>query len=144
MRRIPAAGLGWTILTAFFSAAALTAYLLNTQTDYYIRFGISRAVIICLGIAILLCIFRIPMGWSGRAVLGDLIPICICISASAGLVFLLNIRLHAFVSVLTVEHTAANLSDTVSAFAAAGCTAAALLSGILGSFCNITKEQRVL
>ena len=140
MKRTISAGLIITCLSAFAALAGIVAYLINTGTNYYAKMGVDTTLLVVLIAGAAAELLTVILGLKGNSLLSDLLPVVGSALMAAGLVMLLNVRISNLAAVYTFENSAANMADTTSCIAAiAGC-AAAMLTGILGSFFDITKE----
>jgi len=141
MERKNAAGLYIAVLTGILAAAGLIAYIMNTQTNYYAKMGISTEVLLAVGGAIVLVLLEILIGLKGTPLIVDIIAILVPVALMLGVAFLLNVRINNLAAVFTFENSAANMADTRSCIVAIACVVLAWLFSVLNAFADISKVK---
>ena len=140
MTQKKSSGLYIAALTAVLALAGLAAYLINSGTNYYAKMGVSTAVVLCLVGAVVLVVLRIAIGLKSTPVVYDLLPICISVLLTVGLMLLLNVRINNLAAVFTFENSAANMADTTSCIVAIACCVLAVIVSIINAFQDMTKK----
>lgn len=133
-------GLFITCIAALAAIVGIVAYMVNTGTNYYAKMGVDAAVLAFLIIGVVVEIFAVVIGFKGTSIIGDILPVAASVLMTVGVMMLLNARINNLAAVFTFENSAANMADTTSCIVAIAACVVAMLTSIIASFFDITKE----
>lgn len=133
-------GLFITCIAAIAAIVGIVAYMVNTGTNYYAKMGVDASVLVLLIIGVAVEVLAVVIGFKGTSVVGDILPVVASVLMTAGVMMLLNARINNLAAVFTFENSAANMADTTSCIVAIAACVVAMLTSIIASFFDITKE----
>lgn len=133
-------GLFITCIAAIAAVVGVVAYMVNTGTNYYAKMGVDAAVLVLLILGIVAEALAVVIGFKGASIIGDALPVVASVLMTAGVMMLLNARINNLAAVFTFENSAANMADTTSCIVAIAACVVAMLTSIIASFFDITKE----
>ena len=127
-------------IAAVLAIVGLIAYLINTGTAYYAKYGVDTISVVCLIASAVLSLVRLFYGKAGKPMWTDLFPVCASVLAAVGFMFLLNARINSLAAVFTFENNAANMADTTSCIVAIAAALLAVILSVISAFSDTAKE----
>ena len=121
-----AAGFYLMLLALILGTAGIVFYVINCNTAYFFKLGISWGVVGCLVAGVVL----------------EILPILAGVLLMAGFVFFVRLRVNSIATILSFERNAQTMADLSSAIIGMGCTLAAVIMTIISSFFRTVREEK--
>ena len=138
-----AAGFYLMLLALILGTAGIVFYMINCNTAYFFKLGISWGVVGCLVAGVVLeILFVAGQEKSPEMPVLDILPILAGVLLMAGFVFFVRLRVNSIATILSFERNAQTMADLSSAIIGMGCTLAAVIMTIISSFFRTVREEK--
>lgn len=136
-----AAGFYFATCTAVLAIVGLIYYMINTSTAYFANLGTDALVVGCIVVAVVAeLVLLVAAQKMGNAQLLDLLFLAATVLIAIALVRFGTARVNGIAAIMTFENNAQTMADLSSAITGMVCLGAAMVSGMIASFCNIVKQ----
>lgn len=136
------AGVYLMILAAILEIVTIVFYVINCNTDYFVRMGgVDAGLVGCACLAIVLVVgYVYASNAPGLKVYAGWLPVINGIVMMAAFMIFVNLRAYSMATIMSFEKSEQTMSDLSSAIVGIACALAAILLNIVGAFLKATKE----